>query len=940
MTERSADAAARRARGRDGRRPGETCGAHAGRPRRGRRQGRAARWRRLPGRAAAARRGQPRLRDAERRQAQRRDRSLERRTAASGCWRCSTMRTSGSSDRLGALRLGLGRAVRENPQLVVLSITDFGQTGPYRDWVATDAVLLAMGGVLSRSGLPGREPLMPPGEMALQLTAVQAAWAALVAYWNRLESGLGDHIDFSLYEATVQAIEPAMGTRRHRAGGRLRADPRPAGAGPVSDLPLPRRSCPGRAAGAATVACDARVAGRSARSCGIRSSRRSAAARSPQIGCTRSSSGTSQRAARTSWRARARREASRWRRCSRLADVLSAEHFRVRGTIARRELAPGVFADVPSGFAEIDGRRVRAAGRAPRVGEHDPGTPPRGRRGTPEAARIDARPRPLEGLRILDFGVIVFGAEVARLFCELGAEVIKVESRGFPDGARVSPVHFAIGHRGSKSLGVNLRSADGVEVIKRLVPHCDVVLSNFKPGTLEKLGLGTQTLRELNPRIVVVRSSALGASGPWREWMGYGPLVRCVTGLTSLWRYEDDQASFSDSTAIHPDHYAARLCAITTLAALIARRRSHRGAEIETSQAEAILTQIAPLLAASVAGAGERRRRPELPRGVYPCAGDDEWCVVTVRDDDDWQALRVALGDPPWAAAPRAGDGTRTAGATRGDRRAAGGVDGWPHARVRPRRSSSAHGVPAGFMQRPDEYEHDPHLRARDFLRTFEQPGLEPMRIENTPFRSERIPAPAQRPRSGAGRAHARDLPRAARDWATTTSTGSSRSRRSRSRPRSRRSRRSRRPEGRHERVGYRAILTRVLPIVSPASSADQGARSLLQAVGDRLAVAQPPVAQPLSDPPLHLVQQIHIAAAAEPAEREIVGGRLEQITWRTGASLRLVLLTPRRTGRPDRLGAARRVPLPGARRRRCRSRRRCRRVTACPKSCATGPLR
>ena len=104
--------------------------------------------------------------------------------------------------------LGLApHAVRaRNPALVVLSISDFGQTGPYRDWSATDPVLLAMGGVLSRSGLPGREPLPPPADMALGLTAAQSAWAALVGYWNRLESGLGDHIDFSLYEATAQAI--------------------------------------------------------------------------------------------------------------------------------------------------------------------------------------------------------------------------------------------------------------------------------------------------------------------------------------------------------------------------------------------------------------------------------------------------------------------------------------------------------------------------------------------------------------------------------------------------------------------------------------------------------------------------------------------------------------------------------------------------------------
>ena len=91
---------------------------------------------------------------------------------------------------------------------------------------------------------------------------------------------------------------------------------------------------------------------------------------------------------------------------------------------------------------------------------------------------------------MLDFGVIVLGAEAARLFCDQGAEVIKIESRAFPDGARVSPVHFAIGHRGSRGLGVNLRTAEGVDVIKRLVARSDVVLANFKPGTLDKLGLG------------------------------------------------------------------------------------------------------------------------------------------------------------------------------------------------------------------------------------------------------------------------------------------------------------------------------------------------------------------------------------------------------------------------------------------------------------------
>ena len=370
------------------------------------------------------------------------------------------------------------------------------------------------------------------------------------------------------------------------------------------------------------------------------------------------------------------------------------------------------------------------------------------------------RRRPLDGIRILDLGVIVFGAELARLFCELGAEVIKIESRSFPDGARVSPVHFAIGHRGSRSFGVDLRSAEGIEVVKRLVLKSDVLLANFKPGTLEKLGLGAETLREINPRMIVVTGSALGASGPWSTWMGYGPLVRSVAGLTSLWRYPDDDGSFSDSTVIHPDHFAARACAITTLAALISRRQSGQGSAIAVSHAETILMQLASLLASESLGGGGAEAagtaRHAAPWSVYPCAGDDEWCVVTVRDNEDWRRLRGALGDPAWAASEEL--------ATENGRLArTGEIDAhlaaWTSARS-PREVTSLlqrAGVPAGFMQRPDEYEDDPQFGARDFLRTFEQPGLAPLRIEHAPFRSERIPAPANPPAPEPGE-HTREI--------------------------------------------------------------------------------------------------------------------------------------------------------------------------------------
>ncbi len=642
-----------------------------------------------------------------------------------------------------------------NPALVVLSMSDFGQTGPYRDWTATDPVLLAMGGVLSRSGLPGREPLLPPAEMAVALTAAQAAWAALAAYWNRLETGTGDHIDFSLYEATAQAIEPAMGTV-----GTAQA----AGYEPTRDRPAPGPypifRCRDGYVRVVLLAPRQWQAMREWLGDPIE-------LRDPELETIRGRALAADRlhaVFEQHFAERGKHELAREGQgrgvpvapLLNAAEVLTAEHFRVRGAIAQRELAPGIAADVPTGFAEFDGVRLAAGRRAPDVGEHDddvlaePSASPM----RPEHRFTDSARRPLEGLRILDFGVIVFGAELARLFCELGADVIKVESRAFPDGAHASPVHFAIGHRGSRSVGVNLRSEEGVELVKRLAARSDVLLANFKPGTLEKLGLGANVLRELNPGLVILSGSALGASGPWSSWMGYGPLVRGVSGLTSLWRYPDDDASFSDSTVIHPDHYAARLSAIAALAALVGRRESGLGAVIGVSQAETILQQLASVLAAESLVAGTVQAA--APWGVYPCGGDDEWCVVTVRNDEDWRRLRQALGEPAWAASD---DLATTSGRVAHRHEIDAQLSAWT--RMRAAREVAAllqrAGVPAGFMQRPEEYDDDPQFQARDFLRTFEQPGLSPRPIENAPFRSERIPAPEHRPAPEPGE-HTREI--------------------------------------------------------------------------------------------------------------------------------------------------------------------------------------
>jgi crotonobetainyl-CoA:carnitine CoA-transferase CaiB-like acyl-CoA transferase len=365
-------------------------------------------------------------------------------------------------------------------------------------------------------------------------------------------------------------------------------------------------------------------------------------------------------------------------------------------------------------------------------------------------------------VRVLDLGVIVVGAELGRLLADLGAEVIKVENRAFPDGSRQTlageaiSVGFAAGHRNKTSIGLNLRDERGKELFRALAARSDIVLSNFKPGTLESLGLGYADLSAVNPGIIMADSSAFGPTGPWSRRMGYGPLVRASSGLTDLWRYPGAEGSYSDAATIFPDHVGGRVSAIAILAKLVERRRTGRGGTVSVAQAETILTELSTEIAlesvrpGSVTPGGSAVPA-DAPSGVYPAAGDDEWVVITVRDDADFAALAGVLGQPDLAAGSAYGTpAARAAGRAQLD----AVVAAWTRLRA-PRDAAAelqAAGVPAGPMLRPSEHLTDPHLAGRRFLTTASHPliaGSLPGERASAVF--ERMPDPPLRPAPLAG---------------------------------------------------------------------------------------------------------------------------------------------------------------------------------------------
>lgn len=626
-----------------------------------------------------------------------------------------------------------------NPALVAVSVTGFGRTGPYRDWAATESVIYALSGVLSRSGEPGREPLLPPSGLVEHAVGAHVAWSALLAYYSRLHTGTGQLIDISALEVIVHGFDPGFGVQGSAAAGRKvdfpRGRPDAAGFYPVFDCADGRvRICllakrqwrsmfswlgepeefadpvydtiPGRFGAADRLhplieklfvlyTRDELVA--------------EGAARGIPIGGVLT-----------------------------VGEVLAAEHYGQSGAFADEQLADGVPARVPAGYATIDGHRAGWRHRAPAVGEHNAeiGDSPIPE---PAAAQADTpstgvRARPFDGLRVLDLGVIVFGAELGRQFADNGADVIKVENTAFPDGLRQSKRGAALspsvawGHRNRRSIGLNLREPEGRRLFRELAATADIVLANFKPGTLASMGIAYEDLSAINDRIVVAESSAFGNVGPWRARLGYGPLVRAACGVSDLWRYDADYRGLCDGSTVYPDHIAAQVSAATVLAVLIAREKSGRGAHIDVAQADTAIMQLGEHLVREALNPGTVEVTGNddpfaAPSGVYHCAGDDEWCVVTVRDDADWGRLCEAIGRADMLSDP---DFATAANRIANRRSVEEPLLRWLSQRT-PTEAMTAlqeAGVPAAVMKRLPELLIDPHLEARSAYAELTHPLL------------------------------------------------------------------------------------------------------------------------------------------------------------------------------------------------------------------------
>ena len=634
--------------------------------------------------------------------------------------------------------LGLGPAELQavNPDLVVVSLTDFGQTGPDRDHVATDDVVFARSGWLAVSGILGKPPLLAPGSVAYDALGVLGAYAALLALIHRDRGAGGQHLDVSALEALSQmnswgipnasaSVFQGVPAQTVRSGDNPLYPHIPCADGHIRQVVLAPRQWRalwewmGRPESFADEYWESTF-NRYVNIDVLNPAFWKHWADRPMVeGC-----------------AEAQALGVVATPMLKPSDVLGSAHYRSRGTFTTDEVADGITGPIMAGFAEVDAGRVGYRHRAPTLGEHEASFD-----GEPfpvPAARPEPADLPLAGLRVIDFGHGGVGVECGRMLAEYGADVVKVESWSYPDFIRivlggVMTASFASSSRSKRGFGADLKHPDGREVVLDLVRGADIVIENNSTGTMDALGLGYRHLREVRPELIMVSSQLMGSRGEFSGWTGYGPTLQTVGGLSWLWAFDDGDPP-PGSPAIHPDHLAGRVCAVFALAGLLGRNRGGGGNHTEVAQVEALLGTLGDVLLKEGLEPGSVRPRGNdsprgAPWGVFRCAGEEEWCVVSVRHDEDWAGLVEAMGRPDGAGATELSEA-----AGRMERRdqvnsmVAAWASGLTPLEVEA--ACQARGVPAGRVLSAFHQMEDPHLLDRGFIVEIDQPGAGPIVLE------------------------------------------------------------------------------------------------------------------------------------------------------------------------------------------------------------------
>ena len=667
---------------------------------------------------------------------------------------------------LAALGLDYDDLHASNPELIWVSITPFGRTGPRANWKGTDIIAMAAGGLLYLCGDRDRPPVRVTVEQGYAQAGVNAAEAAMLAHHARTKFGVGQLVDVSMQETIVNALGNARlyfvvdGLVNERVGGgrsfgstgmRLIypssdghvAFWRDAGsyallAKWIADeglahnidpaewrvMPLVGVAAPGpekmaefdRAVGPLFLGHETDYLYEEGQRRGL-------------MVCPVSSA----------------------------ADLLESPQLNARGFFVDagdKTLPPG--AKVPGAPFKMSATPWVTGGV---MAERTESGRARGHRPVPAAVgELDSR-RVFEGLRIADFSWVGVGPWATQLLAMMGADVIRVESAHKPDTFRSSgpwqpgttgldrSAYYANFNRDKRSMTLNLRHPRAAEVAARLIAKSDVMTESFTQGFLAEVGLDYEHVRKIRPDIIMMSMSMEGQDGPHAAFKGFGLTLQATAGITGLTGWPD-RAPVGTGVA-YTDWFATHIASFALSAALEHRNRTGEGQYIDLSQLEATIYALdAAVLEYTATGHIAQRtgnRHPRMaPHGVYPVLGTDRWIAIAVENDEQWLSLCSVVDKDAWNVDQRI--------ATAGGRLASASLDdmiaettrGWDGEALAV--ALQAVGVPAHIVATTADLETDPQLQHREHGWRTPHPLLGPIPLDSPAFRLERTPLYPFRP--------------------------------------------------------------------------------------------------------------------------------------------------------------------------------------------------
>jgi len=344
----------------------------------------------------------------------------------------------------------------------------------------------------------------------------------------------------------------------------------------------------------------------------------------------------------------------------------------------------------------------------------------------------------LSSIRIVDFTWAWAGPYCTKLLVDMGAEVIKIETNKRPDVARWFPPfpegkpglnrsgRFNKRHRGKLSIAVDMTTEAGSDLVRRIIRISDVVAENYSRRVMKKFGLEYEAVREIRPDIIYISLSAFGATGPYKDYVAYGPNQGAMSGLANLTGYPDGPPMNLGTAMADPT--AGLNGAVAVLAALYHRSKTGKGQHIDLSQTEMFTCLVGqPVMDYVMNGRALSRQgnRDQVmaPHNFYRCLGEDKWVSIAIATDEEWRRFCHALGHPSWANDEKFSDQLSR---WRNQEELDGLVEAWTinHTHYEVMEILQRVGVAAMPAFNGEEIYYNPQLRQRGFLVEVDHPEV------------------------------------------------------------------------------------------------------------------------------------------------------------------------------------------------------------------------